>query len=257
MILVKWGGSLLTNKGTDGPPRFRRAAAARLARELRRGLATARDGALLVHGAGSFGHPQAIRHGIGRRPMLDGAARAVVADVQGRVRDLQGRVVEVLREAGAPALAVPACALAPSSAGGLRFDAGFLARIARAGFLPVTGGDVVRDARLGARILSGDEILFRAVRALRPRRAVWATDVDGVGLGGRLLIELPPRAVRRVVERLPPDRDATGGMRGKLEWAGRLQAAGVESWIVNGARAGRFEAAVAGRRPLGTRLPPA
>ena len=53
-----------------------------------------------------------------------------------------------------------------------------------------------------------------------------------------------------------PYDDATGGMHGKLAAALRLQRLGIETWIVNGRRPGRFRRAL-GARPgwPGTRFP--
>jgi isopentenyl phosphate kinase len=178
-----------------------------------------------------------------------------VLEVCASVAALQTGVVNSLRDAGLPAVAVPASLLASGRGGRVRLRPWPVLELLDHGFHPVTGGDLVFDDRMGARVLSGDELLVLLARALQPRRAVYATDVDGVILDGRLALELPVPAVRRAVQRIPPGPDATGGMRGKLEAAGRLQRLGVDTWIVNGRRPGRFAAAVRGRPGVGTHLP--
>jgi len=255
VILAKWGGSLLTNKAGRGPPRFQSRAARRLAREWARALAD-RPG-LLVHGAGSFGHPQVQRWRVGQRRLRGEALRSAILEVGANVHALQTDVVNALRDAGLPAVAVPASFLARAQGGRVRLRPAPLLELVDHGFHPVTGGDLILDDAWGARVLGGDELLTLLARIVRPTRAVYATDVDGVRLDGRLLLELPPAAARSAARRIERGTDATGGMRGKLEAAIRLQRLGVDTWIVNGQRPGRLARAVAGKPGAGTRLPPA
>lgn len=253
MIVAKWGGSLLTNKGRPGRPRFRAAAARRLAAEWA-GALGGRPG-VLVHGAGSFGHPQVLRLRVGKRRLAGEGLRKALLEVGANVDALQTGVVNALRDAGLPAVAVPARFLARRTGGRTRLRPAPVLELLDHGFHPVTGGDLVLDDRLGASVLSGDELVFFLAREVGARRAVFATDVDGVRIGGRLLIDLPPAATRRVLAHIERGADATGGMRGKLEAAHRLQRLGVETWLVNGRRPGRFAQAVRGRPGVGTRLP--
>lgn len=124
---------------------------------------------------------------------------------------------------------------------------------------PVLHGDVVLDAETGCAVLSGDRILQELALALRPRRAVFVTDVDGVfdadparGAAQRIAlmrvvdgrIAMPRTAAaehgeegrgrscgRRAV-RADAASDVTGGMRAKLEAAEAVAAAGVEVAVV-------------------------
>lgn len=257
MIVAKWGGSLLTNKTQGGAPRIRTGVARRLADEWKEGLRAAGSGSVLVHGAGSFGHPLVLRHRVGRRRIMGPERERLFGRIRSRVAEVQALVVRALGAAGVESVAVPASMLAHSEGGRVRFDASVVASLAKTGACLVTGGDVVLDDRLGLRVLSGDEIVVHLSRHLRPRRAVFATDVDGLQMDGRVLLELPPPATRAALRRLRPGTDATGGMRGKVEAAAHIQAARVEAWIVNGARPGVFRQAIAGGHPRGTRFPPA
>src|SRR5437660_11775242 len=86
MLLVKLGGSVLTEKARLRTPR--RAAIRRLAAE----LASVRQPLLIVHGAGSYGHILASRH-----RLKDGGAtpaqRAAAARVPAGVRAVERVVV--------------------------------------------------------------------------------------------------------------------------------------------------------------------
>lgn len=244
MIIVKWGGSVITNKGSEGPAEVRRTLVRRLAAEL---AAIARSApVVLILGAGSFGHPAALAHGIGRRRLTGRRLREAVVAVQSSVSLLRRAVTLELQEAGVAAVEVPGAALAKR--GGV--DVSPLVAWASAGLVPVTCGDVVPDPGKGIRILSGDEILELAARATRASRAVFVTDVPGV------------RGPRGIVERIPRSRplpplaasmkgDATGGMAGKLAAAHRTARAGVPVLIV-GSAPGNLRRAARGGRAGGT-----
>lgn len=246
MILIKWGGSVLSNKHGAGPPEVRRQVVARLAAELR--SVARRHDVILVLGAGSFGHPAALEAGVGRRRLTGAARERATVAVQASLCLLRRAVVNELWNAGVAAVEVPGAALAR----GGRIDARPLAEWARAGLVPVTGGDLIPDARLGLRILSGDEIVAAAARAGGARRAVFVTDVEGVR-GPRGLLK---RVRSQDLARLPWTHDAgdaTGSMQAKVAAALRIAAAGVPVWIVSAAP-GRLTRAALGRPVVGTRV---
>lgn len=252
MILVKIGGSLLTNKSGRGPPRYRAATAQRLLQELHDVVRRSREKVILVHGAGSFGHPLALRHRVGHRRIMPGEFPAVVGGLRAAVDALQRRFVATARRVGLDAVAAPAGLLAFDTPRGLHFDDALLQALLERGRVPVTGGDVILHERLGARILSGDELMYRLARTFRPRRVVWATNVPGVELAGHLVLELPPRGLAAALHRVAPGPDATGGMRGKLEWCQRLSEFGVPSLLIDGRSPDRFRRALQGETALGT-----
>lgn len=254
LVLVKVGGSLLSHKRRPGPPAFRSSVALRLARELAEATPRRSPRLLLVHGAGSFGHPLALRHRVGRRRIpaaqVPGVARAVQESVDG----LRSRFVASTLPAGLPLVALPLRWLVRP--GGFSLDARPLRMLLDLGLVPATGGDVVPDPRLGLRVMSGDEILYRLSRALRPVRVLFATDVDGVLDGGRPVASLSIAQARALRPKVPPGDDASGAMRGKLEWALRIADAGVPVALVNGLVPRRLGAALAGRSVPGTRIEP-
>src|SRR2546422_8084974 len=112
MLLVKLGGSVLTEKARLRTPR--RAATLRLARE----LAGVRQPLLVVHGAGSYGHILASRHRLNEGGTT-AAKRAVAARVQADVRELDCLVVEALNAAGFAAIPIPPSAVLALDNGGV------------------------------------------------------------------------------------------------------------------------------------------
>lgn len=252
MRAVKLGGSVLTNKRRGGQPTYRGRVAKRLAGEV--AAAWTRRPLLVVHGGGAYGHPEALRWGVGQGQVPEARVPEAFDRIQAAMEPLRVHVHRSLREADLPIVAVPASASAFSSEEGLYWEAEALAAYAERGLVPVTGGDVLLDERDGLRILSGDEILAHTAGGLGLEAVVFATDVDGVRLDGDVVDVIDPMEAERAAQGAGGAGDATGGMGGKLAHAARIARAGAAVRIVNGNVPGRVEAALAGRDVPGTRI---
>ena len=137
----------------------------------------------------------------------------------------------------------------------------------RAGLLPVLHGDSVLDDARGCAILSGDELLEALCDELRPKLAVFLTDVAGVfdkppSESGAALI--PEIRVRRNGALVIPSggalttssraHDVSGGLAAKLQSAAKIAARGTPVVIVQAGTRHAAEA-LAGRWPaVGTRV---
>lgn len=255
VVLVKFGGSLITDKSGDAALRPRRLA--RLAAEMASALPTAGIRLLVGHGSGSFGHVAARRHGVDATGGLSSPAGA--AAVQAAAGLLHAHVTEALRRAGVPVWSLPPSASMTATRG--RVTSVAMAPLLRAwelGLVPVTHGDVVLDAAVGASICSTEVVLLALVRRLRrrgvaPARAYWFGDTDGVfGDDGRTVPRLTPDEAAGLSRRTggAAGTDVTGGMRHRLETTVGLARLGVESWVLDGTRSGAVAAALRGE-PLG------
>lgn len=234
MIVVKLGGSVITDKRREGC--FRPATAERLARE----LAGMDERLVVVHGAGSFGHPQAERYGLQQGGGPDG--QEGIAVTHAAVRDLNLRLLTALHRAGIAATSLPPF---PS------LDAGFeekAQQVLDAGLVPVTYGDVLVYPRVA--IVSGDLLLQRLSLALSARQAIFVTNVDG--------IYRQPERPETLIERCTPDElsgavfgsvagaDVTAGMAGKVKAIKEMAHSGIDVAVINGSRAERLQRALRG-----------
>lgn len=258
VILVKLGGSLVTDKRRSG--RARSELIARLAREI--ASATRRAGAprlIVGHGSGSFGHVAAARAGLTRGAdatrRLDGIAR-----VQRRAADLHQLVMAALERAGArPFSLAPGSFMTARNGRVTRVFADPLFEALERGLLPVVFGDVVLDATRGATIVSTEEVFLRLAREAGSRGltvsgAVWLGETDGIrGDDGKTVVRLAASESARRARRATgaSGTDVTGGISLRLTAAARLARLGVPSWVVDGRRRGALAAAIAGRT-LGT-----
>ena len=104
-ILVKWGGSLITDKKRPGTARPR--VIERLATELA-DLATRRPGGVVLgHGSGSFGHVAASEHGVAEG-VSDPRRLAGIGHTQDQAARLHRLVMAALLEADVAAFSVVA-----------------------------------------------------------------------------------------------------------------------------------------------------
>ncbi|MCK8519203.1 isopentenyl phosphate kinase [Methanoculleus sp. 7T] len=233
-VILKLGGSVITDK--SGECAIDHARLHEIAGQLavRRGL-----GLVLVHGAGSCGHPEARRYRIN-----DGLASENVPGVyhtHTAVSRLNAAVVDALRDAGVEAIGIHPLDLALAEDGRLAsFETRHIAEMIGHGIVPVLHGDVVMDRLKGACIVSGDQLVTRLAADLGGRRVGLATDVAGVLQNGAVV----PRIDRDIVRRLDiggsTNTDVTGGMQGKIAELLALADAGIDSHIFHISKIGRF-----------------
>ncbi|HLM69895.1 MAG TPA: isopentenyl phosphate kinase [Thermoplasmata archaeon] len=255
VVIVKLGGSVITRKREV--EKLRPKVLARLARE----VAGVRDRRVVVlHGAGSFGHPSAKRFGLARPPE-PGASRAErtrgAAIVASEVRRLHLAVLRELVHAGASPGSAPMSTHARNRAGELvHFDPSPFSTLLEGGFLPVSFGDVVPDEAWGSSILSADTIALALVPALGAERVVFVSDVEGI-------LEGPPVRKRSVVRVVTPDTvaglrptsgtaDVTGGIRGKATAMLAIAAAGADAGLISGLSDGAVSSAIRGGMEFGS-----
>lgn len=255
MLLVKLGGSVLTQKSRLRTPRP--VAIRRLATE----LASIREPVLVVHGAGSYGHILASRHRLndgGSTP----AKRSAAARVQADVRELDRLVVDALNRAGLAAVSIPPSAVLTLDDGHVStMDLTPFLEFSSMGFTPVTFGDVVRDLKRSFSVCSGDLLMLELARAFRPDRAIFAADVDGLFTAdpkrrknARLLETVGTKELSTIEFSSTARTDVTGSIEGKVRRMFEIADHVGECMIVNGNVKNRVRDALRGRRVVGTRI---
>ncbi len=260
LTIVKLGGSVITRKREV--EHLRPKVLARLARELSEGPGTPR---IVLHGAGSFGHPGAVRFGLARRPEGPDAARHRLrgaAIVSAEVRRLHLAVLRAMLKARDAPWSLPPSPLARNRAGELvAFEEGPFASALAAGATAVSFGDVVPDEEWGFSILSADTIALELTRRLGAKRVLFVSDVEGVlarapGGGRRVIEDLTPEAVA-ALSPAPGAPDVTGGIRKKAETMLRLADLGADAGLISGLRDGALSRALRGEAVFGSWCRPA
>ncbi len=262
LTLLKLGGSLITDK--TGVEVVRERELRRLAREITRALPELPGGLLIGHGAGSFGHVAARKHGVGSGP-LDARGLRGAARTQDRAAALHRLVVGALLEAGASPFSLAPSSFLTARAGRPRsMHLEPLGRALERGMLPVIYGDVVQDEAWGASICSTETLFLALVPRLLRRghtvsRALWLGETEGIyDESGRTLPRLARKDLSRLGAAVGGSRgtDVTGGMAHRLDAAGRLAARGIPSLICDGRVKGRLGRALRGKDVPGTHVVP-
>jgi isopentenyl phosphate kinase len=262
VILIKLGGSLLTEKARPETPRTE--VIERIAAEIARASARLpQDRRLVVaHGSGSFGHVAA------RRYELAGGVRSAgqlpgISLTQDRAAALHRQVIGALVAAGAlPFSLAPSSCLVAAGGRPADFSGEPLLLALRQGLLPVLYGDVVLDREQGAAICSTERLFEVLARHLPAhghpvRRALWLGETDGVyDEAGRTIPRITAASFGEAARAIgdPAGTDVTGGMRHRVETALALAAEGVPSLLLNGLVPGALERALLDEPVAGTEI---
>ena len=233
-ILLKLGGSVVTDKRHDGL--LDHAAICGIADV----LGAAKFFGVIVHGAGSCGHPEAQRYGLARG--ADRTNRAGIPVTHEAVASLNRAVVTALRGAGIDAVGVHPLAACTTDDGRIAsFEEEPLRLLLGLGCVPVLHGDVVMDRRRGACIVSGDQLVAYLAPRLGPSRIGLVTNVPGVLDAGGAVVPRISRANAKALEiGASAATDVTGGMGGKVAELLRLADDGISSHVFGSARLADF-----------------
>jgi len=244
-MMLKIGGSVITDKGGDCT--INRGSLASIATAVAAGRGT---GLVIVHGAGSCGHPEAKRFGLNSGVRAGHAEGVAVTHYA--VSRLNAEVVAALREQGIEAVGVhPLHAGFADNGRIVAFEYLQLEKMLTLGMVPVIHGDVVMDRSRGACIVSGDQLVRHLAPPLGMDRVGLATDVPGVLNGGVVVPVITPASASTLQIGSSSYTDVTGGMRGKINELFDLARAGVGSEIFHVSRIPDF---LAGRDCGGTKV---
>jgi len=259
IILVKLGGSLLTDKTT--PYRERPDIIARVSREIKEVREKSDFDLILGHGSGSYAHTPAVKYqtmrGVINKESLHGFC--VVQDAASRLNRI---LVKSLIDAGVEAISLQPSASFIMTQG--KISEAFLSPLVLAlekGILPVVYGDALFDRYQGHSIVSTEDILLYLSKALlstgkfEVKQTFLFGDYEGVYDGNQTIIpEITQKSFPHFSSSLfsPGYADATGGMRKKVEVMLDLAEKGNTVHILSGVRPGSIREALLGTRISGT-----
>jgi isopentenyl phosphate kinase len=235
LIILKIGGSVITEKGSIS--KAREAEIDRISYEIATFRKDSDSQLILVHGAGSFGHPQAMKFRLNEGFDAQGAYLTHVS-----VKLLNSRVVESLNNAGIHALPIhPMSACLLENGKLIDFQTGQIKVMLEKGIVPVLHGDVVMDRIKGGSVLSGDRIIPYLALSLKASKIGAGSDVDGVLDEKETVIrKITPFSFIDIKKSIKGSgsTDVTGGMLGKVSELLELAGKGVDSRIFNASRKG-------------------
>jgi len=228
MQVLKLGGSILTQK--DGYAKANTHNINALAKMLGKVWSDGERDIILIHGAGSFGHPHVVKYnlndGVHTPEQKLGAAETHLA-----CSSLSKLLVDALIKEGVPAVSLPPALLGKLENRRLvEFHSKAVTDLLELGYLPVLYGDMMPDSKLGCAVCSGDQLV--SFFGKDAKRIILGTNVDGVLAEGQLIAEINSANFKEISGHFkdPGYTDVTGGMKGKIN---ELLGLGVPSYIVN------------------------
>jgi isopentenyl phosphate kinase len=232
--ILKLGGSVITDKRSDCA--INKEQLASIASAI---AGTTADGIVVIHGAGSCGHPEAKRYQLDKGANAGGTEGIYVTHQA--VSSLNDAVVLALREKGVQAVGVHPLDTGIADKGRLvGFECRHLDKMLELGMVPVIHGDVVMDLSQGACIVSGDQLIRYLAVGLKINRVGLATDVPGVLDGGSVVPKITKSTMPELHIGSSSHTDVTGGMRGKIDELLGLADAGIGSDIFHVSRVADF-----------------
>ncbi len=252
MIIIKAGGSAITDKSQQDTPRRD------VMEEIAVQLQELDKSVILVHGGGSFGHFPAkkyrIHEGYHSSDQLTGFSHT-----KEKMEALNNIFIKILnKRVNAVSVQSSACIVTKNNEI-TRFFSDPIMRILDLGMIPVLYGDTVLDEAMGFCILSGDRIIQKLCSVFPPERVIFGTDVDGIYTkdpkideNAELIEEL---SLSEHSAELEDTGDVTGGMSGKLREIEKIVRQGIEVDIINITKKGRILACMS-KEFRGTRVGP-
>ncbi len=235
LVILKIGGSVITDKGSVSSAR--KDEIDRISGEIASFKSDSDSNLILVHGAGSFGHPQAMKYRLDERFDAEG-----VYLTHASVKTLNSMVVDSLNRAGAHALPVhPLSSCLLENGKLIEFQLSQVKLMLERGIIPVIHGDVVMDMIKGAAVLSGDRIIPYIALALNASKIGAGSDVDGVLDDKDIVIKkITPLSFVDIKKNIKgsASTDVTGGMLGKVSELLELAGKGISSRIFNATKKG-------------------
>jgi isopentenyl phosphate kinase len=250
MQVLKFGGSVLTNKAgfMEADSGNIKSLAGMLGRAWKNGLRSL----ILIHGAGSFGHPLVEKYGLHGK-ISTPAQKEGVEKTHSACVSLCMMLVGALEGEG-----VPAVPLHPYDLGKLKngrissFDREKVETALKEGSLPVLHGDMMPDSELGYGVCSGDQLV--SYFGKDAEGVIFGTNVDGVlNDEGKLIESINAGNFGEISKHFkkPEYADVTGGMEGKIR---EIMEIGRPAYVANALFPERVEALLEGRDTPCTRI---
>ena len=242
MILIKLGGSIITNK--ERPLSARRKAIESILKQIKK----INEPKIIVHGGGSYGHYWSVKYDMHTKPAKYDARG--VAIVKNSMIELNKIILDIAVKNRINAYCLPPTDFMNGNRS-IKNKILTMNDISKSGLTPITFGDALWFGQKKSYILSGDVIMTTIAKVLKPRLSIFVLNVDGVysDLKTKKLIydfkkEKPTISISKM--------DVTGGMTRKITEAVKISKSGLNVFFTNGNKPQRITDAISGKKFEGT-----
>jgi len=242
MILIKLGGSIITDKEKPLSPRRK------TVENIVKNLKKINEPMVIVHGGGSFGHYWSVKYDMHTKP--EKYDMHGVAIVKNSMIELNKIILDVFTKNKLNPYSIPPTDFMSGNKP-ITKKIKEIEKIAKSGLIPITYGDALWYGNKKTYILSGDKIMTYLAKILKPRLVIFALNEDGVysDLKTKKLIYELKGVNPKILEN---KMDVTGGMTRKIEEATNIAKLGMNVFFVNGNKPERVVKAIKNKKYEGT-----
>jgi len=242
MILIKLGGSIITDKEKPLSPRRK------TVENIVKNLKKINEPMVVVHGGGSFGHYWSVKYDMHTKP--EKYDMHGVAIVKNSMIELNKIILDVFTKNKLNPYSIPPTDFMSGNKP-ITKKIKEIEKIAKSGLIPITYGDALWYGNKKTYILSGDKIMTYLAKILKPRLVIFALNEDGVysDLKTKKLIYELKGVNPKILEN---KMDVTGGMTRKIEEATNIAKLGMNVFFVNGNKPERVVKAIKNKKYEGT-----
>ena len=242
MILIKLGGSIITNKQKPLSPRRK------TINSILKEIGKIKEPVIIVHGGGSYGHYWSVKYDMHTRPAK--TSPKGVAIVKNSMVELDKIILDSAIKNKINSYCLPPTDFMNGNKA-IKSKILTINDIAKSGLTPITFGDALWFGQKKSYILSGDVIMTTIAKILKPRLSLFVLDVDGVYSDLKT-----NKLIRNFKKEKPEIRnnkiDVTGGMTRKITEANKMVKVGLKVFFVNGNKPKRISDAISGKKFEGT-----
>ncbi len=243
VVLIKLGGSVVTHK--ERPMTVNKTAIDRILKA----LLSVKVPIILVHGGGSFGHYWSIMYDMHSKP--ERYSSEGIALVHESMISLNHIVVKSMLKLKMNPYTVSPFSLILSNKPFVKkiFD---LASMTKDKIIPITYGDIVYRTYHKYSIVSGDELMTVISSVLRPKKVIFAINVDGIYKDPQFKEVVQTIEEKALIKFSGVNFDITGGMKRKVREALKISLAGMDVHFVNGFKPERLLKIIENKKTEGT-----
>ena len=244
MILIKLGGSIITNK--EKPLSARRKTIENISKNLKK----IKEPFIIVHGGGSYGHYWSVKYDMHTKEQkydLRG-----VAVVKNSMIELNKIILDSFLKNRLNPYSLPPTDFMIGNKSDVK-KVKEIEKISKSGLIPVTYGDALWYGQNKTYILSGDKIMTHLAKILRPKLSIFVLNEDGLYSdfkSKKLIYEFKDKHPSITENKM----DVTGGMTRKVQEATRISKIGMNVFFVNGNKPERIVKAIKNGKFEGTRF---
>ena len=242
MLLIKLGGSIITNKEKALSPRRK------TIDNVIRSLKKINEPMVVVHGGGSFGHYWSVKFDMHTKPAKYDMKG--ISAVKNSMVELNKIILQSFFNNKLNPYSLPPTDFVSRNKPILK-KIKEIKKIAQSNLIPITYGDALWYGEKKSYILSGDVIMTMIAKVLRPRLSIFVLNVDGLYSDIK-----KKKLIYEIKDEQPsfskPTTDVTGGMKRKVQEASKISKNGLKVFFVNGNKPERIINAVKRNKFEGT-----